>query len=151
MKVIYLNASLFKERDMIMIRKEESKMLRKIGIAILALFGILWVLYSSTASSFVTMEGGRTYIVDQRGEKWDVTQAESIGFKPEGFQFGIGRNAFTPLDDSHLSDDTGSAPMNLRVIGVAEGSEAQAYSVPRLKWHEIANSNLGSEPIAVGY
>jgi hypothetical protein len=134
-----------------MIRKEERKMLRKIRIAILIVFGILWVLYSGTASSFMTKEDGQTYIVDQRGEKWDVTQAESIGFKPEGFQFGIGRNAFTPLDDSYLTDDTDSAPKNLRVIGVRNGSEAQAYSVPKLKWHEIANSTLGSEPIAVGY
>lgn len=31
-------------------------------------------------------ENGKTYIVDQRGERWDVTQAESLGFDPEGFQ-----------------------------------------------------------------
>jgi hypothetical protein len=126
-------------------------MLRKSIVAILIVFGILWFFTSGIVSSYVTKEGGKTYIVDQRGEKWDVTQAESIGFKPEGFQYGIGRDAFTPLDDSHLSHDTGSIPENLRVIGVEEGSEVQAYSVPRLKWHEIANSNLGSEPIAVGY
>jgi hypothetical protein len=126
-------------------------MLRKTLIAILIVFGILWFFNSGIASSYVTKEGGKTYIVDQRGEKWDVTQAESIGFKPEGFQFGIGRNAFTPLDDSSVTEDTGSVPKDLRVIGVKEGSEAKAYSVPRLKWHEIANSNLGSEPIAVGY
>jgi hypothetical protein len=134
-----------------MIGEKERNMLRKAFFAILIVFGTLWFLSSGTASSFVTREGGKSYIVDQRGEKWDVSQAESIGFKPEGFQFGIGRNAFTPLDDSHLSDDTGSVQKDLRVIGVEEGSEAQAYSVPRLKWHEIANSNLGSEPIAVGY
>jgi hypothetical protein len=126
-------------------------MLRKTLIAILIVFGILWFFKSGIVSSYVTKEGGKTYIVDQRGEKWDVTQAESIGFKPEGFQFGIGRNAFTPLDDSSVTDDTGSVPKDLRVIGVKEGSEAKAYSVPRLKWHEVANSNLGSEPIAVGY
>ena len=126
-------------------------MLRKTFVAILIAFGILWFFTSGIVSSYVTKEGGKTYIVDQRGEKWDVTRAESIGFKPEGFQYGIGRDAFTPLDDSHLTDDTGSIPNNVRVIGVAEGSEAKAYSVPRLKWHEIANSNLGSEPIAVGY
>ena len=126
-------------------------MLRKTFVAILIVFGILWFFTSGIVSSYVTKEGGKTYIVDQRGEKWDVTRAESIGFKPEGFQYGIGRDAFTPLDDSHLTYDTGSIPNNVRVIGVAEGSEAKAYSVPRLKWHEIANSNLGSEPIAVGY
>jgi hypothetical protein len=126
-------------------------MLRKTLVPFLIVLGILWVLTSGTASSYVTREGSKTYIVDQRGEKWDVTQAESIGFKPEGFQFGIGRDAFKPLDDSSLTDDRDSVPKDLRVIAVEEGSEAKAYSVPRLKWHEIANSNLGSEPIAVGY
>lgn len=126
-------------------------MLRKTLIAILIVFGIFWFVTSGVVSSYVTRGGGKTYIVDQSGEKWDVTQAESIGFKPEGFQFGIGRDAFTPLDDSSLTDNTDSVPKDLRVIGVEEGAEAKAYSVPRLKWHEIANSNLGSEPIAVGY
>lgn len=126
-------------------------MLRKTLIASFIVFWFLWFFTSGIVSSFVTREGGKNYIVDQRGEKWDVTQAESIGFKPKGFQFGIGRNAFTPLDDSSLTDNTDSVAKDLRVIGVEEGSEAQAYSVPRLKWHEIANSNLGSEPIAVGY
>jgi hypothetical protein len=126
-------------------------MLRKTLIATLIVFWFLWFFTSGIVSSYVTRKGGKTYIVDQRGEKWDVTQAESIGFKPKGFQFGIGRDAFTPLDDSSLTDNTDSVPKDLRVIGVEEGSEAQAYSVPRLKWHEIANSNLGSEPIAVGY
>lgn len=104
-----------------------------------------------TAFSFVTKEGGRSYIVDQRGEKWDVTQVASIGFKSEHFQYGIGRNAFTPLNDSHLSDSTESVSKNLRIIGVADGSQAQAYSVPKLRWHEIANTEIGSKPITVGY
>ncbi len=126
-------------------------MLRKTLIATLIVFGILWFVTSENVFSYVTREGGKTYIVDQRGEKWDVTRAESIGFRPEGFQFGIGRDAFTPLDDSSLTDNTDSVPRDLRVIGVKEGAEAKAYSVPRLKWHEIANSNMGKEPIAVGY
>lgn len=111
----------------------------------------LWLMASGNASSFVVREGGRTYIVDQKGERWDVTQAESIGFDPDGFQYGIGRDAFTPLDGSQLSDDRTSVRRNLRVIGVAEGSEAHAYSVPRLTWHEIANTEIDGKPIAVGY
>ena len=38
-------------------------------------------------------ENGRSYIVDLHGERWDVTQAKSIGFDPERFRHGIGRNA----------------------------------------------------------
>jgi hypothetical protein len=104
-----------------------------------------------TAIPFVTSDGDKTFIVDQRGERWDVTQAKSIGFKPEGFQYGIGRDAFTPLDETDLADDTSSVSKNLRIIGISEGTQAQAYSVDKLWRHEIANSKIGSKPVAVGY
>jgi hypothetical protein len=96
-------------------------------------------------------KGGNTYIQDQTGERWDVTKAESIGFKPEKFQYGIGKYAFTPLDDSNLSDDTSSVSSNLRVIGVSDGSDARAYSIPKLRYHEIVNTKIGAEPIVAGY
>jgi hypothetical protein len=101
--------------------------------------------------SFVMEKEGKTYIVDRKGEHWDVSQAKSIGFDPKRFQYGIGRDAFTPLDDSYLTRDTESVANDLRVIGVEQADESQAYSVPRLSWHEIANSEIGSTPIAVGY
>jgi hypothetical protein len=84
-----------------------------------------------TAIPFVTSDGDKTFIVDQRGERWDVTQAKSIGFKPEGFQYGIGRDAFTPLDETDLADDTSSVSKNLRIIGISD--------------------KIGSKPVAVGY
>jgi hypothetical protein len=118
--------------------------------SIVILAGIFWMADNLDAARTIR-KGGRTYIVDNTGERWDVTQAESIGFKPGGFQFGLGRNAFTPLDDSSLSDDTVHVPRSLRVLGVVGESEAKAYSVPRLRGHEIANSEIGSKPIAVGF
>ena len=93
----------------------------------------------------------RTYILDRTGEKWDVSQAESIGFKPGGFQYGLGRYAFTTLDDSHLQSDITSIPRNLRVIGIAAGNDAQAYSVSKLSRHETANTTLNAKPTLVGY
>ena len=104
-----------------------------------------------TAFSSVIEEGGKTYIVDRTGEQWDVTQAGSIGFSPEGFQYGIGRNTIPPLDNSHFSVGPYKAPENLRVIGVTKGPVAQAYSVPKLIRHEIANTKLGETKIAVAY
>ena len=51
-------------------------------------------------------EKGNSFIVDLHGEHWDVTQANSIGFDPERFRHGIGRNAFTPLEDrGQMSED----------------------------------------------
>ncbi len=99
----------------------------------------------------VIIEGGKTFIVDRTGERWDITQARSLGFQPEHFEFGLGRNAFTPLDDSLLGKPPAAVPPDLRVIGVAEGSQARAYSIPRLSRHEIANSSIGDKPIAVAY
>jgi hypothetical protein len=99
----------------------------------------------------IVREKGRTFIVDQRGERWEVTQAQSLGFVPEGFQYGIGRNAFTPLDDSRVQKEDEQIPGSTRVIGVKNGSSPRAFSVPTLWSHEVANSNLGGKPVAVGY
>jgi len=110
----------------------------------------LFFLQFEMAYSYVIRAESKTYIVDQTGEKWDVTQAKSIGFDPRRFQYGIGKNAFETLDDSHLKDNA-SPLRNHRVIGVANESESQAYAVAKLRSHEIANTHLGSQPIAVGY
>ena len=123
------------------------RLILKIGVIITS---SLFFLQSGTAYSHVTRVRNKTYIVDQTGEKWDVTQAESIGFDPHRFQYGIGKNAFTTLNDSDLKEHASSL-RNYRVIGVANESESQAYSVSKLRSHEIANTNLGSKPIAVGY
>ena len=110
-----------------------------------------WFSVTVSSADFVTRSGGKTYIVDRTGERWDVTQAESIGFKPGAFQYGIGKNAITPLDDTDISDDTSSFNENPRIIGVTDGTASRAYSVPKLRYHEIANTRLGEKPIAAGY
>lgn len=106
---------------------------------------------SAKDPSFVKREEGKVYIVDRIGEKWDVTQAESVGFKPGKFQYGIGRHAFKTLDDSMLTDRISGLDPGLRVIGIAEGEDVKAYSVAKLYRHEISNSELMGKPVAVGY
>jgi hypothetical protein len=123
----------------------------KLSYSFLLFLMAVFLMASSGALSFVTEEEDRTFILDQTGERWDVTQAKSLGFRPELFQYGIGRDAFTPLDDSHLSDGGAYVHQNLRIIGIADDLEAHAYSVSKLWRHEIANSKMGSKPIAVGY
>lgn len=119
---------------------------------ILPLFpGILYFSTHEIGSSAVLKEAEKVYIVDRTGERWDVTQAVSLGFNPEGFQHGLGRNAFTTLDDSLLTNDTSNIAKNARVIGLADGFTAKAYSISRLFGHEISNSTIGSEPVAVSY
>ncbi|MBW2369614.1 MAG: DUF3179 domain-containing protein [Deltaproteobacteria bacterium] len=103
------------------------------------------------AGAAVFMKDGNSFIVDRYGEKWDVTQAKSLGFEPKGFQYGIGRNAILPLDGKSLSGKTEKTSNRLRVIGVANDDEAHGYSVRKLVRHEIANTTLGSTKIAAAY
>ncbi len=103
------------------------------------------------AFSNVRHENGKTYIIDRTGDKWDITQAVTLGFKPENFQYGIGKNTFTTLDDSLLTESSPDLPNNMRVIGIEDGEDAKAYSVGKLSRHEISNSKLGEKPVAVGY
>ena len=126
-------------------------MLKKTFSFFILFLCLAYFLTSGTAFSSVLRESDKVYIVDRTGERWDVTQAKSIGFDPHRFQYGIGREAFTPLDESYLSDDTFFVSRGLRVIGVTGGTEAHAYSVPKLRRHEIANTTIDSKPIAVGY
>lgn len=103
------------------------------------------------AAAEIIEDKGRTYLIDQTGERWDITQAVSIGFEPRGFEFGIGRNAFRPLDESDWFNGAELNLPNFRVIATTDGNEAHAYAVSKLSHHEIANTMLASEPIAAGY
>jgi hypothetical protein len=125
-------------------------MLRKsLLIFLIVIVGCIEV--DKDAFSNVRHEDGKTYIYDRTGDKWDITQAVTLGFRPEKFQYGIGKNTFTPLDDSRLSDSSPDLPGDLRVIGIGKGTDSRAYSVRRLSRHEISNSALGEKPVAVGY
>jgi len=126
-------------------------MFRKVIISKIILLVLILGIALSQAFSSVIEEKGKTYIVDRHGERWDVTQARSIGFEPHRFQHGIGRNAFTPLDDSQFSRDNAGVRRNERVIGITEGEHANAYSVSKLWRHEVANSFIGDRPIAAAY
>lgn len=109
---------------------------------------------STEASAVVSREGGKVTIIDRTGERWDVTQAAALGFSPGGFQYGIGRNAIRPVDDSGMGDRPATSGTNPRVIAVegAGGRKgARAWSVPLLSRHEIANSRIGDRQIAAAY
>ena len=128
--------------------KADRKTVLLLGAIVALLCGI--VVFGGLASQ-VRQEDGKTFIVDRTGERWDITQAVALGFHPRGFEYGLGRHAFMPLDDSRLRTPPAGVRHNLRVLGIKDGTEAQAYSVPRLMGHEIANSRIGGKAIAVAY
>lgn len=102
-------------------------------------------------AAWVVRGDGRVYIEDRTGERWDVTEAEQAGFIPNKFQYGIGKNAFTPLADEDFADDHSAVSSRHRIIGVSIEGEAHAYSVNRLRRHEIANTTIAGKPIVAGY
>ena len=111
-----------------------------------------WLVFPAVFSqAAVTMAGGKTYLTDQTGERWDISQAVSIGFDPRHFEFGIGRHAFQTLDSRHWQSETESAAPGMRVIGVSGDEDAHAYSIWKLRYHETANTQLGSQAIVAGY
>lgn len=126
-------------------------MIHKIFILLLVLIGAGLLLFRGDVFSSVIRENEKIYIVDRTGYQWDITQAVSLGFEPEGFQYGIGKDAFTPLDEKEVKEENSRVFPFLRVIGITEGTEAKAFSVPKLSRHEIANSEIDSQPIAAAY
>ena len=80
-------------------------------VAFVIAFTYVIFIASYTASS-VIKEGGKIYIVDRTGERWDITQAVSIGYDPNQIEFGIGRNAFQTLDERHWATKPGNTNTN---------------------------------------
>ena len=109
------------------------------------------VLVAQSFGTPAVREGDKTYIVDQTGERWDITQAVSLGFNARYFEFGIGRHAFSPLDESNWQTAPEDRYNRMRVIGVTGNGDTHAYSVAKLWSHETANTFLGTEPIVAGY
>ncbi len=120
-------------------------------LGLVLLFVSFIFLIAAMADASVFEQGGRTYIVDRYNEKWDVTEAMTLGFKPRNFQYGIGRNAFQTLEDSSLSDNHFFMSSTERVIGIEDSIGGKAFSVKKLRNHEIANTWQDEEPITVGY
>ena len=122
---------------------------------VLILFTVIFTFFLSgldtTHAAKVRHKDGKVFIKDRRGELWDVTQAQSLGFKPSRFQYGIGKYAFTPLEDEDLDAKQPSGTSNMRVIGITAGNESHAYSVDKLRGHEIANTTIAGTPITAGY
>ncbi len=119
-------------------------------VVILAFTLILCVAGSGDAAWVVT-ENSKVYIEDRTGERWDVTQAQQLGFIPQKFQYGIGKNAFVTLDDGDFTNNRPSKFSNTRIIGISIEGDAHAYAVDRMRRHEIANTTIAGRAIAAGY
>ena len=111
----------------------------------------VFMLTCTVSFAEVIRKNGKTFIRDRKGENWDISQAVSIGFRPYYFEFGLGRNAFSPLDDRSLQSNTKRVPAKLRILGVKGKNESKAFSLKKLSHHEIANSSIDDVPIAAAY
>lgn len=127
------------------------KIMRKINYSILIVIAVVLFLVNMCLAAWVEREGDRVFIKDRNGDRWDVTLAQTMGFKPDRFQYGIGKNAFTPLQDEDFEEDRNSSFFNTRVIGISLDNQAHAYAVDRLKHHETANTTIAGKAIVAGY
>ncbi|GAB6193153.1 hypothetical protein [Desulfocastanea catecholica] len=125
-------------------------MKKTVLITMIMIVTLIYTVSFCIASQVVT-EGDRVYIVDRSGDRWDVTQARKLGFIPQKFQHGIGKNAFTPLRDEVFGDERVSGVLDTRIIGISIDDNAHAYAVSRLRHHEIANTTLAGKAIAAAY
>ena len=120
-------------------------------IRILLIELMFLILTFQPAAAGVIKIDNKIFLVDQTGEHWDISQAVSLEFDPKKFEFGIGRNAFDPLDESDWQSGSEKTQADMRVIGVATGDNAHAYSVHKLRYHETANTTLDSKAIVAAY
>ena len=120
-------------------------------LTIVAAVTLLFAAVHSGTAARVFKNEGRVIIIDRTGYEWDVTQAVELGFKADNFQYGIGKDAFETLDDADLDGSKDSLSERSRVIGVELEGSAHAYSVDRLRHHEIANTTIAGRPIVAGY
>lgn len=98
-------------------------------------------------------DGGIT-IVDAEGVKWDVTHAEErYGMQAGQFQYGLGPNAITPLNNPQFySPGDKDYPKNtdtFMILGVSIDGDSRAYPMVILSRHEVINDVFGDEPVAV--
>jgi hypothetical protein len=123
---------------------------KKINV-LMIMTAIVLLVVDICLAAWVVREGDSVYIEDRTGEQWDVSQAQTLGFEPHRFQYGIGKNAFTPLQDEDFEEDRTSSSFNTRVIGISLDDNAHAYTVDRLKHHETANTTIAGKAIVAGY
>ena len=125
--------------------------MEKLQNILLLMSAFILLITGCSSGAWVVREDAKVYIEDRNGERWDVTEAEQLGFVPQRFQYGIGKVTFTPLDDGNFTDDRPVSSSDTRIIGIAFEGDAHAYVVNRLKRHEIANTTIAGKAIAAGY
>ena len=125
--------------------------MKKIRVITLTFITTLLWTASVCIGAWVVTKGDRVYIEDRTGERWDVTQSQELGFNPHRFQYGIGKDAFTPLGDDDFEKEKVSNFFNQRIIGISIDNNAHAYAVKRLRNHEIANTTIAGKAIVAGY
>ena len=98
----------------------------------------------------------RVVITDRTGKNWDITYAvKQYGFIAEGFQFGIGPFAITPIVNPEMisrgEEGYPSSSSTMQIIGTRINGEARAYPLKVLNSHEIVDESFGNVRVAVGY
>ena len=106
---------------------------------------------TTPTDSKVQYEGDSVFLTDRTGEKWNITDAvEKYEMIPENFHYGLGRNAFVPINNPEplSSPPNGGDPF---VFGASFNGIDRAYSRQSLLQHETVNDLFQGKPVLVVY
>ena len=135
--------------------------MRRTGLVILALavlsgpFGCESIIPELPPPPVETV-GDTIFIIDQAGERWDVTHAvrHYKMYLPD-FGHGVGRNVIRPIIDpimippgDRLYPDTDK---QWQVIGTTINGDSRAYRIDHLNAHEVVDDSFGDVHVAVGW
>ena len=104
----------------------------------------------------VVVSGDTIFLVDDAGEKWDITLAENkYGMNRQRWQYGLGRNAICPMIEPEMLSPGHRAypsPDDNRIcIATTINGESRAYAIDDLNSHEVVDEYYGETAVAVGW
>jgi hypothetical protein len=132
--------------------------MKTFNVLVLMLFGMISFSCDEDQNKLVgTSELNKPLIlVDINGETWDVTYGrDAYGMTESGYAFGIGRDAFIPINDPiFLSpEDEGYPDKNdpTLVLGFTYQGVSRAYALPILISHEVVNDRIRNTHFSATY
>ena len=125
-------------------------------INIVGIIGCSSLTSSGPSRATLNEEDEKIFIVDRTGKKWDVTHAkENYDMEPSEFQFGLGPNAITPIQNAKMLSlgEEGYPHDSERflILGTTLNGDTRAYPISELTRHEIADEKIGLVYVAVAY
>lgn len=128
-----------------------------LAAALLTLLAMAWIAWPVLTRTAPSVRGDGRH-PESYGFDLTTTTVPRVGIVASGMTVDgvaplVGPRVFPAADADRLNREERGKYLvpGDRVVGVVVGSEARAYPLRVLNWHEVANDTLGGIPIAVTY